>query len=32
MATAEVPDFLTVDEAGRVLRIGRTSAYQQAHR
>jgi len=32
MATAEVPDFLTVEEAGRVLRIGRTAAYQQAHR
>lgn len=31
MATAEVPDFLTVEEAGRVLRIGRTAAYQQAH-
>jgi len=32
MATAEVPDFLTVEEAGRVLRIGRTAAYQQAHK
>ena len=32
MATAEVPDFLTVEEAARVLRIGRTTAYQQAHR
>ncbi len=32
MATAEIPDFLTVEEAGRVLRIGRTAAYQQAHR
>lgn len=31
MATAEVPDFLTVEEAGRVLRIGRTTAYEQAH-
>jgi hypothetical protein len=31
MATAQVPDFLTVEEAGRVLRIGRTTAYQQAH-
>ena len=31
MATAEVPDFLAVEEAGRVLRIGRTAAYQQAH-
>ncbi len=27
---AEVPDFLTVNEAGRVLRIGRTMAYQLA--
>ena len=32
MATEEVPDFLTVEEAGRVLRIGRTAAYQQARR
>jgi len=32
MATAEVPDFLTVEEAGRVLRIGRTAAYQQVNR
>ena len=32
MGTAEVPDFLTVEEAARVLRIGRTAAYQQAHR
>lgn len=32
MASAEVPDFLTVEEAGRVLRIGRTAAYQQARR
>lgn len=31
MATAEVPDFLTVEEAARVLRIGRTTAYEQAH-
>lgn len=31
MATTDVPDFLTVEEAGRVLRIGRTSAYEQAH-
>ena len=31
MGTAEVPDFLTVEEAARVLRIGRTTAYQQAH-
>ena len=32
MATAEVPDFLTVEEAGRILRIGRTAAYQQVNR
>ena len=32
MGTAEVPDFLTVEEAARVLRIGRTLAYRQAHR
>jgi len=31
MRTAEVPDLLTVEEAARVLRIGRTAAYQQAH-
>ncbi|MCA1674628.1 MAG: helix-turn-helix domain-containing protein [Actinobacteria bacterium] len=31
MATADVPDFLTVEEATRVLRIGRTAGYQQAH-
>lgn len=31
METAGVPDFLTVEEAARVLRIGRTAAYQQAH-
>ena len=27
----EIPDFLTVEEAGRVLRIGRTAAYQLAN-
>ncbi len=32
MSTADVPDFLTVTEAARVLRIGRTAAYQQANR
>lgn len=32
MATADIPDFLTVEEAARVLRIGRTAAYQQANR
>lgn len=31
MRTAEVPDLLTVEEAARVLRIGRTAAYQQAN-
>ncbi len=32
MDPAVIPDFLTVEEAARVLRIGRTTAYQQAHR
>jgi hypothetical protein len=32
MGTREVPDFLTVEEAARVLRIGRTAAYTQASR
>ena len=32
MGTPEVPDFLTVEEAARVLRIGRTAAYAQASR
>ena len=31
MGTPEVPDFLTIDEAARVLRIGRTAGYQQAN-
>ncbi len=29
MTTSEVPDFLTIDEAARILRIGRTAGYQQ---
>jgi len=32
MDTAVVPDFLTVEEAARVLRIGRTTAYLLANR
>ncbi len=32
MESTVVPDFLTINEAARVLRIGRTTAYQQAHR
>lgn len=32
MGTPEVNDFLRIEEAARVLRIGRTAAYQQAHR
>jgi hypothetical protein len=28
----DAPDFLTVEEAARVLRIGRTAAYEQARR
>ena len=31
MDPAVVPDFLTVEEAARVLRIGRTTAYLQAN-
>lgn len=30
--TLQVPDFLTVEEAARILRIGRTAAYVQANR
>ena len=30
MAEPGVPDFLTVPEAARILRIGRTAAYEQA--
>jgi len=30
MTMPEVPDFLTIDEAARILRIGRTAGYQQA--
>ena len=30
--TPQVPDFLTVEEAARILRIGRTAAYIQANR
>src|SRR5919202_6914435 len=30
MAERGVPDFLTVAEAARILRIGRTAAYEQA--
>lgn len=32
MAVREVPDLLTVDEVARVLRIGRTTAYQEVNR
>jgi hypothetical protein len=32
MAAPGVPDFLTVDEAARILRIGRTAAYELARR
>jgi len=32
MRTPVVPDFLTVEEAARILRIGRTAAYIQANR
>jgi hypothetical protein len=30
MAEGGVPDFLTIAEAARILRIGRTAAYEQA--
>jgi hypothetical protein len=30
--TPEPPDFFTIEEAARVLRIGRTAAYEQARR
>lgn len=30
MASEGIPDFLTVDEAARILRAGRTNAYLQA--
>ena len=29
---SELPDFLTVEEAARILRIGRTAAYEQTRR
>ena len=32
VAVAEVPDLLTVEEVARVLRIGRTTAYQEVNR
>lgn len=32
MAVGEVPDLLMVDEVARVLRIGRTTAYQEVNR
>jgi hypothetical protein len=31
-ATSQPPDFLTIEEAAAVLRIGRTTAYAQARR
>ena len=30
--TSDPPDFFTIEEAARVLRIGRTAAYEQARR
>lgn len=32
MSVHDLPDFLTVTEAAGLLRIGRTSAYAEAHR
>lgn len=32
VAVAETPDLLTVEEVARVLRIGRTTAYQEVNR
>jgi len=32
VAVGEVPDLLTVEEVARVLRIGRTTAYQEVNR
>ncbi len=32
MAVAETPDLLTVEEAARILRIGRTTAYKEVRR
>ncbi len=31
MTTRDIPDFLTLEEAARILRIGRTTAYLQAN-
>lgn len=32
ITTQELPDFLTVEEAAAILRIGRTAAYEQTRR